>query len=62
MKKLVLMAVMSLFFVSSAFAAFPEKNIQGYIMWGAGGAMDNVARAVAPNAGKALGRTIILQN
>ncbi len=61
-KKLVLMVLMSLFFVSSAFAAFPEKNMQGYIMWGAGGAMDNVARAVAPNAGKALGRTIILQN
>lgn len=45
-----------------AFAAYPEKNIQGYIMWGAGGALDNVARAITPIASKHLGKTVILQN
>ena len=34
----------------AAFGAYPEKNIQGYIMWGAGGAMDNVSRAIVPIA------------
>ncbi len=46
----------------AAFGAYPEKNIQGYIMWGAGGAMDNVSRAIVPIAQEHLGKTIILQN
>ncbi len=33
----------------AAFGAYPE-NIQGYIMWGAGGAMDNVSQAIVPIA------------
>lgn len=45
-----------------AYAAYPEKNIQGIVMWGAGGALDNVSRAVAPTASAALGRTVIMQN
>jgi tripartite-type tricarboxylate transporter receptor subunit TctC len=47
---------------SGAFAAFPEKNIQGYIMWGAGGGMDGVARAITPLAEPHLGKTVVLQN
>lgn len=46
----------------AAWAAYPEKNIQGYVMWGAGGALDNVSRAIAPIAQEHLGKTIILQN
>ena len=33
---------------SMGFAAYPEKTIQGYIMWGAGGGTDNFARAITP--------------
>ncbi|GHS95472.1 hypothetical protein AGMMS50276_11220 [Synergistales bacterium] len=46
----------------AAFAEYPEKPIQGYVMWGAGGALDNVSRAAAPNAADALGKSIIMQN
>jgi tripartite-type tricarboxylate transporter receptor subunit TctC len=47
---------------TSVFAAYPEKNIQGYIMWGAGGALDNVSRAATPTASEYLGKTIVMQN
>lgn len=62
MRKLFVAILFVMLVAGMAFAAYPEKNIQGYIMWGAGGACDNVTRAIAPNAGKALGKTIILQN
>ncbi|MCE5202189.1 MAG: tripartite tricarboxylate transporter substrate binding protein [Synergistaceae bacterium] len=62
MKKTCITLLMLLVMAGTAFAAYPEKNIQGYIMWGAGGALDNVARAIAPAAGKYLGKTIIMQN
>lgn len=42
--------------------SFPERDLAGYIMWGAGGAMDNVSRAITPLAEKYLGKTIVLQN
>jgi len=48
---------------SAAFAAdFPAKDLQGIIMWGAGGATDVVARAVTPLAEAALGKSIVLTN
>lgn len=43
-------------------ADFPTKDMQGVIMWGAGGATDVVARAVTPLAEKALGKSIVLTN
>ena len=43
-------------------ADFPDKNLQGIIMWGAGGATDNVARAVTPLVEAALGKQIVLIN
>lgn len=57
-------ALTSMVFIlcGTVFAAYPEKNIQGIVMWGAGGALDNVSRAVAPTASTALGKTIIMQN
>ncbi len=45
-----------------ALAEFPEKDLQGVIMWGAGGATDTVARAIQPHAEEALGRDIVMTN
>lgn len=62
MRKIFILALLLLIAGGTAFAAYPEKNIQGVVMWGAGGALDNVSRAVAPMASEFLGRTIIMQN
>ena len=62
MKKVALALTLLLLVTGSALAAYPEKNLQGYIMWGAGGALDNVTRAIVPIAQEHLGKTIILQN
>ncbi|MDW5377597.1 tripartite tricarboxylate transporter substrate binding protein [Halomonas sp. HP20-15] len=48
--------------VSSAFADYPERNIEGIIQWGAGGATDNVARSLTPHVEEALGTSIVLTN
>jgi len=37
---------------------FPEREMLGVVMWGAGGATDTVARAVNPAAEEALGKSI----
>ena len=58
MKKLCVALLLLSVMTGSAIAAYPEKNPQGYIMWGAGGAMDNVARAITPIAQQHLGKTI----
>lgn len=42
--------------------AFPERELLGVIMWGAGGATDNVARAVTPHVETSLGKKIVLLN
>ena len=43
-------------------ADYPTKDIMGVIQWGAGGATDNVSRAVTPYVEKVLGKKIVLQN
>ena len=43
-------------------ADFPEKDIQGIIMWGAGGGTDTVVRAVTPLAEPILGKQLVLVN
>ena len=40
----------------------PNKNIQGIIQWGAGGATDSIMRSVTPEAEKLLGTDVILTN
>ena len=60
-KKLLCFAALSLT-VSAASAAYPERDINGTIMWGAGGAMDVVARAVGPHAEQQLGKKIVMVN
>lgn len=66
MKRLFLVLILSVFAVcmlTSANAAdFPKKNLQGIIMWGAGGATDNVSRAIVPNVEPFLGKQIVLIN
>ena len=41
---------------------FPERELLGVVMWGAGGATDTVARAVNPAAEEALGQPIVVLN
>jgi len=41
---------------------YPTRDIQGTIMWGAGGATDNLARVLAPAVEADLGQKIVLVN
>jgi tripartite-type tricarboxylate transporter receptor subunit TctC len=41
---------------------FPTRDLAGSIQWGAGGAMDGVARAITPLVEPILGKSIILTN
>ena len=50
------------FFSLSQAQDFPTKDLSGIIQWGAGGATDNVARAVTPHVENYLGKQIVLQN
>jgi tripartite-type tricarboxylate transporter receptor subunit TctC len=45
-----------------ALADYPEREVLGVVMWGAGGATDTVARAVNPAAEAALGKPIVVLN
>lgn len=45
-----------------ALAEYPEREVLGVVMWGAGGATDTVARAVNPAAETALGKPIVVLN
>lgn len=49
-------------FTGAAQAEFPEREVLGVVMWGAGGATDTVARAVNPAAEEALGKPIVVLN
>lgn len=44
------------------YSKYPEKDIQGTIMWSAGGVNDTVSRSVGPFAEKQLGQTIVFTN
>jgi tripartite-type tricarboxylate transporter receptor subunit TctC len=46
----------------TAFAEYPEREIQGIIQWGAGGSTDTVIRSVTPHAEAVLGGKVVLQN
>ena len=50
----------SLLCATPAFADYPEREVLGVVMWGAGGATDTVARAVNPAAEAALGKPIVV--
>ncbi|MHA1572172.1 MAG: tripartite tricarboxylate transporter substrate binding protein, partial [Alphaproteobacteria bacterium] len=55
-------AALSLLAGSSFAGEFPEREILGVVMWGAGGATDTVARAINPAAEEALGKSIVVLN
>ncbi len=57
-------AAAALLMMAAAAAAqtFPERELLGVVMWGAGGATDTVARAVNPAAEEALGKPIVVLN
>ncbi|MDI5983933.1 tripartite tricarboxylate transporter substrate binding protein [Halomonas sp. M4R5S39] len=55
-------AIGSLAIAGSALADYPERNIQGTIQWGAGGATDNVARSLTPHVEEILDTTVVLTN
>ena len=57
-------AVAALLMTGSAVSAqqFPERELLGVVMWGAGGATDTVARAINPAAEEALGQSIVVLN
>jgi putative tricarboxylic transport membrane protein len=63
MKRTLLGAVTALALSSGlAVADYPEREVLGVVMWGAGGATDTVARAVNPAAEEALGKAIVVLN
>jgi tripartite-type tricarboxylate transporter receptor subunit TctC len=63
MFKSIRLAVTALTIVAApAFAEYPEREVLGVVMWGAGGATDTVARAVNPAAEAALGKPIVVLN
>ena len=47
---------------SAVSQSFPEREMLGVVMWGAGGATDTVARAINPAAEEALGKPIVVLN
>lgn len=62
MKILLAALITILTLTGPALAEYPERPVQGIVMWGAGGALDNVSRAVSPVAAQALGQAIVMQN
>ena len=63
MKKLFGAAVALALMAGASFAGdYPEREVLGVVMWGAGGATDTVARAVNPAAEEALGKPIVVLN
>lgn len=55
-------AIGSMTIAGTALADYPERNIQGTIQWGAGGATDNVVRSLTPHVEEILDTTIVLTN
>jgi tripartite-type tricarboxylate transporter receptor subunit TctC len=55
-------AALSLFAGMAAAQEFPEREMLGVIMWGAGGATDVVARGVTPVVEEELGKPIVMLN
>lgn len=59
-----ILAAAALVLVAGAAQAqdYPSRDIQATIMWGAGGATDNLARVLTPAVEKELGQTMVLVN
>ena len=46
----------------SGSTAFPEHDINGWVMWGAGGGTDNIVRPLCTYTEKILGKSIVVNN
>ena len=64
MIKAIVSAICALSMMSTVATAqeFPERELLGVVMWGAGGATDTVARAINPAAEEAIGESIVVLN
>lgn len=62
LKKIILAVGFAATATLAAAQEYPERELLGVIMWGAGGATDVVARAITPGAEEALGTSIVLLN
>ena len=56
------LAVLALSAAAAAAQEFPERELLGVVMWGAGGATDTVARAINPAVEEALGQPVVVLN
>jgi len=62
-RKIITTTALAAMMTGASFAAdFPERELLGVVMWGAGGATDTVARAANPAAEEALGKSIVVLN
>ncbi len=61
-RKILGAAVAAVLTATPVLADFPAKDMQGIIMWGAGGGTDVIMRAVTPHAEKAMGAKVVMQN
>lgn len=55
-------ALLSTLAITATAEEYPDRDILGVVMWGAGGATDVVARAINPHAEAELGQSIVVQN
>jgi tripartite-type tricarboxylate transporter receptor subunit TctC len=62
LRKLVIAASLVASSTSAYASDFPDRELLGVIMWGAGGATDVVARAIGPAAEAELGQSIVMHN
>ena len=62
LKTLFATAMLTVLAGSASAQDFPERELLGVVMWGAGGATDTVARAVNPAAEEALGKAVVVLN
>ena len=61
MKKLLALTLIFAF-AFPAFADYPDRNITGVVLWGAGGTTDSLIRPLSAVAEQYLGKSIIIQN
>ena len=55
-------AVLALTTVPALSQDYPDRDINGIIQWGVGGATDTVSRALKPVADEVLGRSVVMNN
>lgn len=62
LKRILAVAALALTAGGAQAQDYPNRDIQATIMWGAGGATDNLARVMAPAVEEELGQSVVLVN